>query len=71
MGTKNSTGYYITKDYRLYLKSFKQSLSVDKMTTLWQDILALIKLRTSLARNNIDQASEEILRFTSKIMTYT
>ena len=70
MGTKNSTEYCTTRDYHLYLKSFEQSSSVDTMTTLWQDISASIKPRTSSAGNTIGRASEEILRPMSKAVTY-
>ena len=43
MSIKNSTGYCITRNYHLYLKSFEQSSSVNTTTTLWQDISASIK----------------------------
>ena len=62
--------YYTIRDYYLYLKSFEQSSSVNTMTTLWQDILASIKPRTSSAGNIIGQASKEILRPMSKAITY-
>ena len=68
--TKNMTGYYITRDYSLYLKSFKQSLSVNATTTLWQVILISIKPKILFTENTIGQAFEEILRSILKSMTY-
>ena len=35
MDTKNSTGYYIIRDYRSYLKPFEQRSSVDITMTPW------------------------------------
>ena len=59
-----------TRDYHLYLMSFKQSLSVNNMTTLWQDISASIKPWNLSAVNTIGWASKKILRPMSKAVTY-
>ena len=63
--------YWTTGDYHSYPRLFEQNSSVNTTTIFLQKILASIKQKTSLAKNTIDQASEEILRSMSKVVMYT
>ena len=62
--------YCTTRDYFLSQKPFKQSSSVDTTTAFWQNILVLIKLRTSLIGNTIGRVSEKTLGSMSKVVIY-
>ena len=58
------------KNYHLYLKLFKQNSSFDISTIYWQDILILIKLKSLLVGNIIDQALKRILKLMSKAVIF-
>lgn len=61
---------YLTKNYLLYQKFFKENLLAGTTTTFWQTFLLLIKQKSSLAKNTINQALEKILRSISKVVMF-
>ena len=57
--------YYITKNWRIYLKLFKASILISNKMTFWQTILISIKPKSLFNQNMIGQALEKILKHIS------
>ena len=54
------------KNYHLYLKLFKQNFLACDTIIYWYNILVLIKLKSSLAKNIIGLTSKKMLNLISK-----
>lgn len=54
--------YYITKDYCLYLKSFKPILLIGTIIVFWLNIIVSIKSKSLLVEKNINNILKKKLR---------